>query len=106
MKVLVDAMGGDNAPGDIVKGSIDAIREKEGFDVVLIGDETQINEILKKENFSNERLTIKHTTEVILSDDAPTKAIRYKKDSSMVVGFSMIRKKREMFFYRQATAEH
>lgn len=91
MVILVDAMGGDNAPYDIVKGCIDAINSREGFNVVLIGDENKINEILLKEKYNKERIIIRHTTQIIMNEDVPTKAIREKKDSSMVVGFKMLK---------------
>lgn len=93
MIVLVDAMGGDNAPFDIVKGCIEAVNERDGFNVVLIGDEHQINSILNGEKYDTSRISIRHTTEVITNDDMPTKAIREKKDSSMVVGFRMLKAK-------------
>jgi glycerol-3-phosphate acyltransferase PlsX len=94
LRVLLDAMGGDNAPEEIVKGCIGAIKEMDGFSVILIGDRSKIDEILMREQFKSDRLTIKHTTEVISIDDAPVKAIRYKKDSSMVVGFNMLKEKK------------
>jgi len=93
MRILVDAMGGDNAPEEAVKGCIDAINEMEGFDIILIGDENRINDILKDANFSSDRLHIKNAQEVITMEDTPTKAIRTKKDSSMVVGLNMLKEK-------------
>lgn len=94
MLILVDAMGGDNAPDAIVNGCIDALIEKDGFDILLIGDSIKINEILEKRNFKSSRLQIKHTDEVITNDDIPTKAIKSKKNSSMVVGFNMLKEKK------------
>ena len=91
MMVLVDAMGGDNAPQAIVKGCVDAINEKGGFSVTLIGDETEIRKILAEEKYDQARIRIRHTTQVITNDDVPTKAIREKRDSSMVVGFRMLK---------------
>jgi glycerol-3-phosphate acyltransferase PlsX len=52
--ILVDAMGGDNAPGEIVKGCMDAINEQEGFDIMLIGDKDRIDSIIKERNFKNQ----------------------------------------------------
>lgn len=91
MVVLVDAMGGDNAPYAIVKGCVDAVNTSDGFNVTLIGDEPQINKLLNKEKYDKTRINIKHTTEIITNEDVPTKAIREKKDSSMVVGFRMLK---------------
>ncbi|NJD02726.1 MAG: phosphate acyltransferase PlsX [Ruminiclostridium sp.] len=93
MRILVDAMGGDNAPGAIVNGSIDAIKTQEGFDVALIGDLERINAILAERNFSSPRLQVIHAHEIITNEDLPTKAIKSKKNSSMVVGFKMLKEK-------------
>ena len=93
MRILVDAMGGDNAPEAIVNGSLDALKSQEGFDLTLIGDSEQINEILKNRKFSSARLQVIHSREVITNEDLPTKAIRSKKNSSMVVGFNMLKEK-------------
>ena len=91
MKVLIDAMGGDNAPEAIVKGCVAAMQERKDFDVILIGDSEAINGILSTEEYDKSRLTIRHTTEIITNDDIPTKAVRLKRDSSMVVGFRMLK---------------
>ncbi|AUS96454.1 phosphate--acyl-ACP acyltransferase [Clostridium thermosuccinogenes] len=93
VKILVDAMGGDNAPEAAVKGCIDAINEKDGFEIILIGDEAKIKSILESNKFSSDRLKIQHAQEVITMEDTPTRAIRTKKDSSMVVGFNMLKEK-------------
>ncbi len=94
MRILVDAMGGDNAPGAIVNGSIDAIKAQEGFDIILIGDLERINAILAERKFSNPRLQVIHAQEVITNEDLPTRAIKSKKNSSMVVGFNMLKEKK------------
>ncbi len=91
MIVLVDAMGGDNAPYAIVKGCVDAVNERGGFSVTLIGDENEIRKILSSEKYDPTRITVRHTTQIITNDDIPTKAIRVKKDSSLVVGFKMLK---------------
>jgi glycerol-3-phosphate acyltransferase PlsX len=92
--ILVDAMGGDNAPDAIVNGCIDAINEQDGFDILLIGDSVKIDKILKQRRFSNPRLKINHTDEVITGHDMPTRAIRSKKNSSMVIGFNLLKEKK------------
>lgn len=93
MVILVDAMGGDNAPEAIVNGCLDAVGEAEGFDILLIGDEGKIREILSKRDYDRSRINIHHTSEVITVEDVPTKAIKSKKDSSMVVGFKLLKEK-------------
>lgn len=91
MIVLVDAMGGDNAPYAVVKGCVDAVNERGGFTVTLIGDEKEIKKILSSEKYDTERIRIRHTTQVVTNDDIPTKVIKDKTDSSMVVGFQMLK---------------
>ena len=96
MKILLDAMGGDNAPDAVIKGAVRASKEIEA-DIILIGNEEIINQKVKeffdKDNISEltNKITIKHTTEQIEMEDTPTVAIKQKKDSSMVVGFKMLK---------------
>ena len=96
MKILLDAMGGDNAPDAVIKGAVKAAKEIEA-DIILIGNEEIINKKIKefydKDNISEltNKITIKHTTEQIEMEDIPTVAIKHKKDSSMVVGFKMLK---------------
>ena len=96
MKILLDAMGGDNAPDATIRGAIRAAKEIEA-EIVLIGNEEIINkkikEIYGKDSISEltNKITIKHTTEEIVMEDIPTVAIKHKKDSSMVVGFKMLK---------------
>lgn len=92
MKIAIDAMGGDLAPKEPVLGALAALESIQG-DIVLIGDEVQINEILKTQKYDTTRVSIVHTTEVIENEDKPVKAIKAKKDSSMVVGFKMLKEK-------------
>lgn len=98
MKILVDAMGGDSAPDSVVKGCIDAVNEIDGFEILLLGDKNKIIEILDKHDFNKNRIKIHETSEVITVDDIPTKAIKSKKDSSMVVGFRMLKEKKGDIF--------
>ena len=98
MIILVDAMGGDNAPGDIVNGCVEAVNEVQGFDILLIGDKKRIEEILGEKNLNNPRIKVHHASEVITVEDSPTKAIKGKKDSSMVVGFDMLKEKKGDIF--------
>ena len=91
MKILVDAMGGDNAPKAIVDGCIDALNEKEGFSLKLYGEENQIISFLIDKKYPEDRLSIVNTTQVIDGHDIPTKAIKEKKDSSLVVALKELR---------------
>ena len=96
MTILLDAMGGDNAPEATIRGAVKAAKEVESK-IVLIGDEKIINEKVKefygKETIAEvaNNISIKHASEQIEMCDIPTQAIRTKKDSSMVVGFKMLK---------------
>jgi len=88
MKIIIDAMGGDNAPAEIVKGAVRAKREL-GVDIVLTGIEEQVRACLEAEGCSD--IPVVNTTEVITMEDEPSTAIRRKKDSSMAVALNMLR---------------
>ena len=95
MNILLDAMGGDNAPDANIKGAIKAITQIKA-DVTLIGKEeiirAKVKEFTGKEiEEVSERLKIKNATETIEMEDQPTVAIKHKKDSSMVVGFKLLK---------------
>lgn len=81
MKLAVDAMGGDNAPKEIVLGVKRALREFNDIEVLLYGDEKQIKQYITPE----ERLTIVHTDEMIEGTDEPVRAVKRKKNASMVL---------------------
>lgn len=90
--VAVDAMGGDNAPYEIVKGTVEAISDVKNLIVKLVGQEEAINKELQNYNYDKERIEVINATEVISTDEVPTNAIRNKKDSSMVVGLNLVKK--------------
>ena len=91
MKIAVDAMGGDKAPAEIVKGAVEAAK-KYSCEIILVGDENKIREILREESdWENLPLTIKHTTEIIEMGEHPADAVRNKKDSSVVVATKMVK---------------
>lgn len=81
MRLAIDAMGGDHAPKEVVLGAEKAIKDFSDLEITLIGDEKQIREYLT----SDERITIIHTEEVITGEDEPVRAVRRKKNSSMVL---------------------
>ncbi len=91
MKIAVDAMGGDYAPEEVVLGSIEAVKSYD-FDVVLVGDRNKIEEVLKKYGAKeNERLSIAHASQVIDMGEHPAKAVRKKKDASIVVAARLVK---------------
>ena len=84
VNVAVDAMGGDNAPLEIIKGAVEAINEDKRVKVYLVGREPVISEELKKYTYDSAQLEIVHAEEVIETAEPPVMAIRRKKDSSIV----------------------
>jgi len=90
LKIALDAMGGDNGPVETVKGAVEAIDVTESI-IVLIGQEELINNELKKYTYDKSRIEVVNATEVITNDEKPIPAIRAKKDSSMVVGFNLLK---------------
>ena len=90
-KIILDAMGGDNAPEEIVKGAVQALNADKNLKVVLTGDEPKIAAVLSALSYDKSRLEIVNCTEVITNDDVPTAAIRQKKDSSLVVALKMLK---------------
>lgn len=92
MRIAIDAMGGDHAPGLIVQGVLDAAAEWPDIELVLVGDTAAVEPLFKGQKPAN--LTLCHTDEVIGPDEEPVKAVRRKKGSSMVVAGQLVREKR------------
>lgn len=91
VRIAVDAMGGDNAPSEIVKGAIDAVDIEQNIKVFLVGKEDVINSELSKYTYSKERIQVINASEVIETEEPPVMAIRKKKNSSIVVGLNMVK---------------
>ncbi len=90
MRVILDGMGGDHAPKEIVKGAVQAIDEIQG-EIVVVGDEKAIRAELKKNKYEGNRIKVVHASDVITMEDSPVKAIKRKKESSMVIGLNMLK---------------
>lgn len=88
MKIAIDAMGGDNAPQSTVEGAVAAAQEWKDTEIILVGDQSRIEPLLKERPAN---LIVRHASEIIESEDEPVKAVRRKKDASMVVAGRMIR---------------
>lgn len=91
VKVSVDAMGGDNAPQEIVKGAVKAVNEINNLEVILVGKEELVNAELQKYEYSKDKLKVVNAAEVIGFNEAPAVAVKSKRDSSIVVGMKMVR---------------
>lgn len=90
--VVVDAMGGDNAPDEMIKGAVEAVKERDEVKVILVGIESVIKEKLQAYQYDTSRISIVHASEVIATAEPPVLAIRTKKDSSIVVGLNLVKK--------------
>lgn len=93
VKVAVDAMGGDNAPVEIIKGAVEAVSQKDNIHVVLVGKQEVIEAELKNYQYRTDRITVKDAREVIETGEPPVQAIRSKKDSSLVVALNLVKQK-------------
>jgi glycerol-3-phosphate acyltransferase PlsX len=91
VKIAVDAMGGDHAPEEIVKGAIEAARDY-GIPTVLVGIKEQIEQELAKNSYSGSLLEVYHASEVVQMDEHPATAMRRKPDSSLVVAANMVKR--------------
>ena len=91
VNVAVDAMGGDNAPAEIVKGAVEAVNADKRVKVFLVGKEPVIREELKAYSYDAEQLEVVHAEEVIETAEPPVMAIRRKKDSSIVKAMYMVK---------------
>lgn len=90
-KVVLDAMGGDHSPGEMVLGAVNAVKEKDNLFVYIVGPSDRIQAELDKYEYPKDQIEIIHASDEITCHDAPVQAIRGKKDSSMVVGLRMVR---------------
>ena len=90
-RVALDAMGGDNAPAEIVKGAVEAVQQRKDIQVLLTGRESVLKEELSKYTYPSEQIEIVNATEVIETAEPPVKAIRGKKDSSIVVAMKLVK---------------
>ncbi len=92
IRVVVDAMGGDNAPDEIIKGAVEAVGRSERIMVKLVGQEEVVKEKLSAYQYDADRIEVVPASEVITNEETPTTAIRRKKDSSIVVGLNLVKK--------------
>ncbi len=98
MKIVVDAMGGDYAPKVVVEGSIAAVKEY-GARVILVGDEAKIKPLLQKAKYSGDSIEVVHASETIEMCESAALSVRRKRNSSIVVGLSLLKEgKADAFF--------
>lgn len=90
MNIMIDGMGGDHAPEEIVKGAVQAAKEISGT-VSIIGREERINKCLQALNWNGDNIEVVNATEVISNNESPAMAVRKKKDSSISKGMRMLK---------------
>ena len=88
--IALDAMGGDYAPVETVHGAVDAVAEHPEIKVLLVGKQDEIEKELQKYSYNKENIEVVNSTEIIDMGEVPTKAIREKKDSSLVVAMKLV----------------
>ncbi len=98
MKIILDGMGGDNAPEAIVEGAVLASREMEHH-ILIIGQEEKIQSELKNHRYDEDKISVINATEIISNDEAPVRAVRSKKDSSIVKGINMVKHGEEIYLF-------
>lgn len=91
IRVVVDAMGGDEAPQVPIQGAIEALQENENIRITFVGKEQAIQSELSKYQYDAERVQIVHADEIIGFDEPPVMAVRKKKNSSIVVGMNLVK---------------
>ena len=92
-RVALDAMGGDNAPKEIIKGAVEAVKARKDIHILLTGQEEVLKKELAEYTYPQDQIEIVNTTEVIETAEPPVMAIRRKKDSSLVVAMNLVKKK-------------
>ena len=92
-RVALDAMGGDNAPAEVVKGAVDAVNKRNDIKIFLVGQKVPVERELSLYTYPKEQIEIVDAPEVIEMAEPPVGAIRRKKQSSIVVGMNMVKNK-------------
>ena len=103
IRIALDAMGGDHAPGEIVKGAVHAVMHHDGMRIILVGRQEEVRRALEEETQAakadasalpgwQDRISIRDAREVISTSEHPVDAIMHKRDSSMVVALTMVKK--------------
>ncbi|MDY6155920.1 MAG: phosphate acyltransferase PlsX [Agathobacter sp.] len=92
-KIALDAMGGDNAPAEVIKGAVDAVKARDDIKVFLVGQKDSVQAELEKYTYPSEQIELIDAPEVIEMAEPPVIAIRRKRQSSIVVGMNMVKQK-------------
>jgi glycerol-3-phosphate acyltransferase PlsX len=91
VQVAVDAMGGDYAPKEVIKGAVEAVNERTEIKILLVGREDSMKQELAAYTYDKERIEVVHAEDVITNEEAPVMAVRRKKNSSIVVAMNLVK---------------
>jgi len=91
LRIVIDAMGGDQAPEEIVKGVVDAVNEFSDLTCILTGKEGKINRILDNYEFRENSIEVVDASQIVTMSDKPSEVLRKKKDSSLIVGTNLVK---------------
>lgn len=91
MRVALDAMGGDYAPAVNIEGAVETVNVSEDIDIILVGDESPIKRNLENKRYPQNRISVKHASQIVGMDESPSVAIRKKKDSSIRRGIELVK---------------
>lgn len=91
LRIVLDSMGGDKAPREIIKGTVKAVNEFSDLKVILTGKETKIKNILKEFNYKADTIKVVNASQTVSMDDKPSSVLRNKKDSSLLVACKLIK---------------
>lgn len=91
LKIVIDAMGGDHAPEEIIKGTIDAVNKFSDLTCILTGKEDKINKILDNYEYRTNGIEVVNASQVVTMSDKPSEVLRKKKDSSLIVGTNLVK---------------
>ena len=96
IKIVLDALGGDNSPKVNVDGAVMALNAIKDLTIYIVGKEQQLKDLLNDKTYDKERLVIVNATDEITCNDVPTSAIRTKKDSSLVVAINLLKENQDI----------
>lgn len=91
LRIVIDAMGGDRAPEEIIKGTIDAVNTFSDLTCILTGKEGKINRILENYEYRTDSIEVVDASQVVTMSDKPSEVLRKKKDSSLIVGTNLVK---------------
>lgn len=92
--IVIDGMGGDNAPVDDVAGAVKTVSETDNLNVILVGKEDVLKNELKKHTYDSARITVHHAPDTISMHETPTEAVKKKPGSSLVTGLNLVKEKK------------